>query len=174
MWPYVILPQEASSGRKAAQVSIILIIRQSFSKTQGQTSTAANFKEALFPWNAAAQLAWQTLQRLEGPDRNPQVERRRDRDTSQLLPRTPSSSGCCQGFSPFTLGKEEKLSLSKLASGLHCPFLCQRESTNSILLYCSHVSQTRNKSFGTGPCFGIGSSGKDLGHCQFAQDFALT
>lgn len=102
MWPCVILPQETFTGSKAPQVSIILIFLQSFSKTQGKTSTVSNFEEALLSWNATAQLAWWTLQRLEWPDRNPQVERRRDRATSQFLPRTPSPSGCCQIFSTFT------------------------------------------------------------------------
>ena len=78
---------------------------------QSKTSTASNFKEAFLPWNEAAQLAGQALQRLEGSDRNPLVERRKDGNTSQFLPRTPYPSGCCQDFSPFTSRKGEKLVL---------------------------------------------------------------
>lgn len=77
----------------------------------GQDIYSIQLRRGTSFWSATAQLACWTLQRLEGPDRNAQVERRRDRDTSQFLPRTPSPSGCCQIFSTFTLGKEEKLVL---------------------------------------------------------------
>lgn len=79
MWLCVILPQETSSGRKAAQVSVILIILQSFSKTQGKTSRASNFKEALLPWNAAAQLAWGTLQIRRARQKPSHTEEKRQR-----------------------------------------------------------------------------------------------
>lgn len=165
MWPCVVLPQETSSGRKAAQVSVILIILQSFSKTQGETSTASSFKDALLPWNAAAQLAWWTPQRLEGPDRNPQEERRRDRDFNQFLPRTPSPSGCCQGFSPFTLGKEESsfCCLSKLPlAPAALSFVREKAQT---VFYCIVAMSPKlgTKVLERGPCYGIGSCGKDLG-----------
>lgn len=69
-------------------------------------------------------------------------------------------------FLPFYFKERREASLVILVNwplAPCCPSLCQRERTNSIVLYCSHVFQAWDKSFGIGPCFGTRSSGKDLG-----------
>lgn len=144
---------------------------------QSKTTTASNFKEAplpllecSFPVGLANSVEIRRLRQKpssreeEGWEHQPVSSQ--DSLPLRVLPRS----------FPFYFKERREASLVILVNwplAPCCPPLSQRERTNSIVLYLS-PSQTWNKSFGTGPWLGMGSSGKNLGVLLCSEGFAVT
>lgn len=168
MQPCVLLPQETSLGRDAALVSIILIILPSCSVLQ---APAEQDMHSLQLQRGTSPLECSCPAGLEDSAEIRRIRQKLSSREEEGWKHQPVSSQdslplrMLPGLLPFYFKarREARLVISvnqPLASC--CPCLCHRESTNSIVLY-HRLSQTWNKTFGTEPCLGIGSSGKDLG-----------